>query len=52
MDVNIYFLLLNMAEQKGVDAFIEMPIDAIKKELETELKPFLPESPTPMVDNG
>lgn len=51
LDVNIYFLLLNMAQQYGVDAFIEMPIEAIKKELETAMIPFLPEEPTMIVDN-
>lgn len=52
LDVNIYFLLLNMADKKGVDAFIEMPIEAIQTELKTMLAPFLPEPVTPIMDDN
>lgn len=53
LDLNIYFLLLKMAEKKGIDAFIEMPIEEIQAELQAALVPFLPEPVTPITnDNG
>lgn len=52
LDVNIYFLLLNMAEKKGVDAFIDAPIETIQKELMVALKPFLPEPAMTIVNDS
>lgn len=52
LDLNIYFLLLKIADEKGIDTFVSMEVSAIQDMVYVMLKEYLPEAPTPIVENA